>query len=308
MSWRSRILTLAVGLLVLVAALTLIQRDQQPPHDHDLSVVAPSAGPVTPAGATVKRFPDASNTGVPRGTALTHYDGPCTITRADTVLDALDIQCDRLVVAAEGVVVTRSKVSGVDVDGTNRAVVIEDSTIDAGSFVGPAVGYGDLTLRRLDIRGGQHSVLCGDNCIVEDSWLHDQSLPTGEDRHNNAYLSNGGSDVVISGNTLDCAPRDNAAGGGCSADLSLFGDFAAVTNVTITGNLFKSTPAGYCLRLGNDDSKRYGRKTRGIKVTHNTFERGKLGSCASFGPVTSVPLETQFANNAYEDGATVSAR
>lgn len=293
------ILAMALVLIVLIVQSGIKRGPSTPPIN---STPTPSKSP-TPDRA--QGFPNQSNTGVPPNTQLTTYSGPCTITDPNTSLDSRDVTCDRLIVAAMGVRITRSKLSIVDVDGSKRSLVVEDSTIDAGDYVGPAVGYGNLTIRRSDIRGGQHSVLCGTNCVIEYSWLHDQSLPAGEERHNNAFLSNGGSDIDLRGNTLHCTPRDNAVGGGCSGDVSLFGDFAPISDVSITGNLFRSTPGGFCLRLGLDSSKKFGRQTTGIIATDNVFERGVSGRCAAFGPLTSVPSDAVWRSNAWEDGARV---
>lgn len=47
-----------------------------------------------PAGGC---FPGPSNTGVPAGTTLSDYTGPCTITTADTVIDSKTVTCKILV-------------------------------------------------------------------------------------------------------------------------------------------------------------------------------------------------------------------
>ena len=53
----------------------------------------------TPGGSDGRGgcFPGPDNTGVPVGTVLTPYTGPCTITVANTVIDSKIISCELLI-------------------------------------------------------------------------------------------------------------------------------------------------------------------------------------------------------------------
>lgn len=249
-------------------------------------------------------FPDAGNTGVPDGTVLTTYTGPLTIT-TPTVIDGKKIT-GRLIVKAS-LTIRNSTLTGT-IDGDyGKPLLVEDSNLNGGSTSYPTVGYGDVTIRRSEITGGQHNVLCGTNCVVEDSWLHDQALPSNQGFHNNAYISNGGSNVVLRHNTVHCTPKDNSVGGGCTADVSFFGDFSTISNVTVDNNLFKTTPGGYCGTFGLNPSKPYGSNPTGVKVTDNVFERG-AGKCGYWGPVTSflVGNGNEWAGNKFDDGTPVN--
>src|SRR6185295_14102869 len=79
-----------------------------PPADGDGDGVPDTADacPGTPAGTPVDStgcplppppppgaYPDASNTGVPPGTALTAYTGPSTVTLAGTIIDSKTVGC-----------------------------------------------------------------------------------------------------------------------------------------------------------------------------------------------------------------------
>lgn len=249
-------------------------------------------------------FPNAGNTGVPDGTVLTAYTGPMTIT-TPTVIDSKTIT-GRLIIKAS-LKVTRSKLNGT-IDGDyGKPVTIEDSTLNGGSTSYPTVGYGDVTIRRSEVTGGQHNVLCGTNCVVEDSWLHSQFLPSNDDFHNNAFISNGGSNVTLRHNTFQCTPRDNTVGGGCTADVSFFGDFSTIKDITVDGNLFKTTPGGFCGTFGHNPSKPYSNPTN-VKVTNNTFERGAGGKCGYYGVVTSFKSggTSVWSGNKYVDGTPVN--
>jgi len=281
----------------------------------------PTAEPTTPT-ATPKptatttptvptaggQWPNASNTGVPSGVSLTSYGGPMKITQDGAVIDAKEIR-GTIVIAASDVTIKRSKIMGrIDADQGGASVTVVESEIDAGREQAPGVGFSNVTVLRSNIHGGQHSVLCGDNCRVESSWLHDQYLPSNDDWHTNAYLSNGGSNVVLVGNTLQCTPPDNGVTGGCTADASFFGDFEPIKNVTIDGNLFKSTPGGYCGTFGYNRSKPYGTQASGITVVNNVFEHGSGGKCGYWGPVTGFPSGSgnSWANNRWVDGGSIA--
>jgi hypothetical protein len=94
---------------------------------------------------------------------LTTYTGSCTITKANTVIDAKTINCDVDIRAAD-VTIKRSKVNGAvgldtDVSGSNKwSYTLVDSEVDAGVRQYPAVSYGNMTIIRTNIYGGETSV------------------------------------------------------------------------------------------------------------------------------------------------------
>jgi len=276
----------------------------------------PSARPptsaITSAGRTpvaAAKFPTAGSTGVPANVSLRGYDGPCTITKAGTVIEARDVRCS-IVVKAARVVIRKSRITGtVKTEGDANSLRIEDSDINGGQAFEHTVGFENVTVLRSDISGGQSSVNCYRNCLIQDSYLHGQYVPEGEDWHLNAFLSNGGSDIRLIGNTLACDRPTNSAGGGCTGNASIFGDFAPNTNYTIERNLFvASQEFSYCLYGGFDAKKEFGTAVRQIVVVDNVFERGANGKCGSFGAVTSYDASasgSRWQNNTWDDGKPV---
>jgi hypothetical protein len=260
-------------------------------------------------------FPDATNTGVPDGLTLTPYagSGACNITTANVVLDARVFNCD-VVIKAAGVQITRSKLNGRLVANTDNnptaSVTVSDSTIDGQQQeTFPTVSYTNITLQRVEVVGGQHSVQCSKNCTVTDSWLHAQYLPRSSAGHVNAFISNGGSGFTLTHNTLDCSV-DPTSGGGCTADASLFGDFGPIANATFDRNFFKANHAGYCLQAGYNPGKKYPNAT-GVKVTNNVFQRvGRdTTKCGLYGPVTAYNPSAAgnvWSGNVWDDGGTVN--
>lgn len=292
-----------VAVIVVTAGVALVYHLSD--SENVVSEPATSARPSTKPRAA--GFPGPANTGLPDGVTLRPYDGPCTIETAGTVITDRAVGCDRLVVQAAGVTVSRSRLKVVDVDRAGASLVVEDSEIDGGTHPGAAVGYADVTLRRVEVRGGRSSVVCGTNCLIEDSWLHDQLDPVG-DEHLNGFLSNGGKGVVLRRNTIECTPQDNILGGGCSGDAQIYGDFAALVDYKFEGNLFKTTPGGFCTSFGYDPRKKFGHRPKGIHVIDNVFERGDGGKCGSYGPATSFVARdgNVWKNNRWVGGENVA--
>ena len=77
-------------------------------------------------------FPGPENTGVPAGTNLTPYTGPCTITTPSTIIDSKIVNCD-LEIKATGVIIRKSEIKGhvQTPESTGYSFRIEDSFVDA---------------------------------------------------------------------------------------------------------------------------------------------------------------------------------
>jgi hypothetical protein len=245
---------------------------------------------------------------VPSGTTLKAYTGPCTIS-SPTTIDGVDAsKCDAILIRAANVKISNSLLPRVDAtDGGSDSVTLTDTTVRGGNWSDGAIWGYNITATRVDVTGGQHTFHCADNCTVTDSWLHDQYNPAGQAYHNNAFISNGGSGMVVRHNTLACTPLLNSTNGGCSGDLSLFGDFDPISDVTIDNNLFvaNNSSISYCLYGGYDPAKKYGSNPTNIRVTNNVFQRGANGKCGVYGPVTSFAKNgtgNVWSNNTWDNG------
>lgn len=294
-----------VTVVVLAGLAAAAIRGFEPGSDEPASITAP--GSSLPA---IDGYPDATDTGVPAGTALTPYQGPCTITDADVVIEAMSIDCS-LDIEAAGVVIRNSLLNGViDIEDPGASVTVEDSEIDGGTIYRAAVGYRNITIRRANIHGAQHGVNCADNCVIEDSYIHDQYVPDDDDWHIQPFLSNGASTVRLRHNTLSCTAANNSVGGGCTADISIFGDFSPNSDFLIEDNLLQASESvGYCAYGGTDAGKDYGDQVSGIRFVDNVFERGSSGLCGYAGPVTSFDLEAPgniWSGNVFDDGSPVN--
>lgn len=264
----------------------------------------PTTPPPTEPPPSPPEFPNAANTGVPNGTALTAYAGPMTITTAGTTIDAKTVT-GSLIIRASGVKITRSNLVGNVTIDTGGTVTISDSRIDGRQFDGSTIGQRNYTLRRVNVVGGRMSAGCITSCDVQDSWLHAQYIQPGSAWHGDGFSSNGGTGMRLVHNTLACDSKPTGAGGACSAALALYGDFDAIRNVTVDRNLFVESPAGYCAYGGYDPQKPFGKQTANVVITNNTFVRGANGKCAAFGAITAVAPPGNgnvFSGNAWDDG------
>lgn len=266
--------------------------------------------PTTTTSTSTTGFPTEASTGWTRtGVTLSAYTGTCTITTANTVIDAKTISCD-VIIKASGVKITRSQINGRIGSTSGGSVAITDSNIDGGNQeMFPAVGQENIALLRVNVVGGQHSVQCYANCSVTDSYLHGQTQPA-SGGHVNAFISNGGSNFTLTHNTLACTVTPTGTGGGCTADASLFGDFGPIQNATFENNLFKanSSGAGYCTQAGYNPGKNYPNSTF-VVYRNNVFERGSNNNCGIWGPVTafnSSAAGNVWTGNAWDGGGAIT--
>jgi hypothetical protein len=221
-------------------------------------------------------WPGAGNTGVPAGTTLRHYTGPCTIRHSHVVISAKSVSCP-LVILEPDVTIKDSSIAGtVHTDGPG-SVLIEHTTINGGSDHSESVGGANLTVLSDNIYGDQHEVHCYSNCTVENSWLHNNYNGAALGWHENGFFNDGGSGFTIVHNSVYCV-------GGCTGDITLIPD-GNVSNATISQNLLVATPyASYCLYPASDPPAKPGIMSH-IVVTYNVFQRGANGKCATYGPV-----------------------
>jgi hypothetical protein len=237
---------------------------------------------------------------------------------ANTVVDAKTVNCETLEIRAANVTIKRTKVNGgvlldTDVSGSrNWSYLLVDSEVDAGIRQLAAVSYGNMTVRRSNVYGGQTSVQCGEHallCNVEDSYLHGQHIPDNTRWHLGGFLSNGGTNVRLRHNTVICDAPINNWDEGCTGDLNLFGDFAVVSDVVVDSNfLGANTANSFCLYGGSALSKVYPRGDH-IIVTNNIFQRGKNRKCGAYGPVSSFDIHgvgNVWSNNKWDDGGVVA--
>lgn len=157
------------------------------------------------------RFPSADCTGVPTGTALRTLpldpDGPVfRVRKPGTVLEGVHIPGD-LLITADDVTVRNSQIDGsVNGEYARRvySFTISDSTVGPadGCLTAPAVGTGEYTALRLNIRGhGDGFRFSGNDVLIQDSLVTLCSNPG--DHSDGVQDYTGGTNLVVRHNTID---------------------------------------------------------------------------------------------------------
>jgi hypothetical protein len=272
----------------------------------------PSTGQTCPPPPA---YPDANCTGVPTGVTLSAYTGSCTITSNNFVIDSKTVNCN-LKIQATGVVVKNSYINGnvINAEGSNTSFTVTDSFINstpngpAGTAGVDGVGADNFTVLRTEVIGGNRGIYCRRNCTVQDSWVHGATIASTSPLHASGARASQGSTFLH--NTLLCEAIPNASDGGCSADLTMYGDFEPVQNVHVENNLFKAnnTGNGFCAYGGSSPGKPYSDQASNIVYINNVFEGGPNGKCGAYGPIFHFDINrpgNQWTNNKFDNGTIV---
>jgi len=259
------------------------------------------------APGTVK--PDASNTGVPAGTALKIHYGDMRIRTAGTVVDAMDIR-GFLRVEAPNVTVKRSVIRGgtatrvdgvVTVTPTATNFLIQDSDVypSKPSVMLDGIKGGNFTARRVEVRGGVDNIkVHGSNVLIESSYLHSPNffssdpLQGGGATHNDGIQVQGGNNIRIIGNTVTVPKTLNAA-------IQVTQDWAA-TSAKIERNWLDG--GGCTVNLNH--KKRTEMRT--VALTGNRF--GRSTEYVNCGIIMTNRVYPSLSGNTYTDGAAVKVK
>jgi hypothetical protein len=215
-------------------------------------------------------WPDATNTGVPAGVALTVINGSVNLTTPGQVLEGKDIRgC--VLVQAPNVTIRRSKVTCTDGYGigsfpeeySGGGLLIEDVEVTCANSSATAIGYYGLVARRVNLHNCENGFDIDDRVTVVDSYIHDMR-PT-DTGHTDGIQLAGGSDIVIRHNTIFNPD-------GTSAIIS---HPSANANVTIEANLLGG--GAYTLYCPRDSSTNF-------RVINNRFSTLFGPNGGAYGP------------------------
>jgi hypothetical protein len=185
--------------------------------------------------------------------------------------------------------IRHSKINGsiATDDGSSFSFRLIDSEVNAspnGVRLVTGVGADNFTVLRSEIVGGNRGVYCRRNCLVQDSWIHGTKITS--DWHASAARASQGSKFIH--NTLACDTMPTPVDGGCSADLTMYGDFEPVRDVLVQANLFVANiGAAFCAYGGSSAGKPFSGGAANIVFLNNTFQRGTNGRCGAFNPIDS---------------------
>lgn len=257
---------------------------------------------------------NASNTGVPVGTSLSVYSGPMTITVNGTVIEGRIINGD-LQIQAKNVVVRKCQLNGFididegEVDGAYN-FLIEDTRVNTGNRAVTAVGSKDFIARRCHITGGNRSVYCYHNAVVEECYILGQWVSSAVRTHASGLRISQTSSIQR--NSITCDVKDVPVMGGNpmtdvsgpSANMTGYGDFETVEHIDVINNYFGATDGGFGCYGGSSAGKPYP-NANNIRYMGNRWARGASGRNGVWGPITDFNSSSPgnvWSNNAYTDG------
>lgn len=228
-------------------------------------------------------YPTPATTGVPAGTTLTDYTGPCTITTAGAVIDAKRVLCEDLDVNAPGVVIRNSEVHGeIRHSVAGEPLQVVDSTLGppTGCDPGSAISEAHYTATRLEVRNvGDGFRYSGDNITVQDSYVKicDEAGENEEWHADGMQGYFGGENAVFHHNTVDM-PEE----GGVTSPV-FWADYSA-GGLRLTDNLLMG--GGYVIRVYHYGGARH-------VVSGNRVANDRWG----FGPVDSHCGQIDWSDN-----------
>ncbi|KQV33365.1 MULTISPECIES: calcium-binding protein [unclassified Rhizobium] len=228
----------------------------------------------TAAASAASGFPDASNTGIASGTAMTKFTGSYHVTQDNAVISNLEVHGD-IVIEAKNVTLKNVKLvsdtpwHALRVMDDATGFTLQDSEIDgAGGTVNAIYGFGTF------LRNNLHDVENGINVIgpslIKDNYIHD--MRRSAEAHYDGIEVNGGHDIQILHNTI---VNDNDQ----TSAVMLDNYFGGLSNITVDGN--RLVGGGYTVYLDDrfsggsvDDSS--------IKITNNQIGGGHYGDFAIY--------------------------
>jgi hypothetical protein len=251
---------------------------------------------------------------VPAGVALSAYTGPSTITVDGTVIRNRQVT-GTLTIQASNVQIINTRINGAislrSPKSNDYSFTITDSEVHYPGDTGTGIMQGNFRATRVEVTGGNRSIYCAYNCIVEDSLVHKQGTDAGGDAHfSGIRMEQNG---TFRHNTLICE-AGRGPGTGCSAALTGYGDFAPVQNNLIENNIFigslggGATMCAYGGSSGDDGSKPYGHLAQDIRFINNVFTRGTSGVCGNLGAIRDFDPSRPgnvWTGNTWDDGTRI---
>ncbi|MBP1862315.1 calcium-binding protein [Rhizobium herbae] len=237
------------------------------------TAVAADAVAASAVSAEAAGFPDATNTGLKAGVALTKYNGTLHITQDNAVISNMDITGD-VIIDAKNVTMSNVKVSSngawtaIKVMDGATGFTLQDSEIDGGAGGNGIYGHG--TFLRNDIHDVENGINVSGPSEIGDNYIHD--FRGSSEAHYDGIEVNAGHDIHIFHNTVIVDQSQTSA-------VMLDNYFGGLSNITVENN--RLAGGGYTVYLDGrfgggpvDDST--------IKIINNQIGDGAYGDFAFF--------------------------
>ncbi|MBP1857402.1 calcium-binding protein [Rhizobium herbae] len=237
------------------------------------TAVAADAVATSAVSAEAAGFPDATNTGLKAGVALTKYNGTLHITQDNAVISNMDITGD-VIIDAKNVTMSNVKVSSngawtaIKVMDGATGFTLQDSEIDGGAGGNGIYGHG--TFLRNDIHDIENGINVSGPSEIGDNYIHD--FRGSSEAHYDGIEVNAGHDIHIFHNTVIVDQSQTSA-------VMLDNYFGGLSNITVENN--RLAGGGYTVYLDGrfgggpvDDST--------IKIINNQIGDGAYGDFAFY--------------------------
>ena len=293
-------LLLAAVLVVIVAGVILwtsgTVSDRRPSSGPPSESAAASTA-ASPASGQ-QGWPDATNTGVPpsvegelrRVDDLVVTDDNAHYTRLD-IEGCVDVKADNVEITESVIRCSRNGPAVRTFDGVKN-LVLDQVEIDGLGKASTCVGFDNVTISRSNLHDCNDGVDFGSNVVIERSYIHD--LARGDDTHNDAVQTLGGSNDVIKDSTLEAyrASTDDLMNSAIqTGHLS-----SPLTNVLIQHNYLDG--GNYTVNAGATS-------TNGLPIQGYVFKDNVFGRHFRYGPVQAVGPGTTFdSSNVWADDGT----
>lgn len=236
-------------------------------------VPEPEPEPEPEEPAPQPRFPDASNTGVPEGTALAAYTGPVNIPNG-TVIEGRRIT--KTVFPGMDVIFRKCHFQvpapfAIDSNGQNKRLTVEDCT-----FVGPgysmpnnaAIAGSGTFLRNNISKYSNGMTLNTGKSVIKGNFIHTPESGGSDPHYDGIEVYGGQTDLVVEGNTILCTD---------TSGVYLSDNYGAIPNARIVNNYIATQPGRSKVA---SPIKLYGKHGGGVPnclIEGNHIERGYYG-------------------------------
>ena len=248
-------------------------------------------------------FPNATNTGIPAGTALKVYTGPSTITTNGAVLNGY-IFTSQLTIDANNVTIENCS---FQISGANsNCINIQDPVSTVGTVIthcefagangGDAIFASNCTISYCNIHGYAKDIYCqGSNVTATNNYLWD--IQSSGEHAENVFIDGLAGTTLTNCNFSNNAIVCNENTANVAGTFFISSDFGPVSNITINNNLL--VDGGYTLFYGLNPPS-----VTDINVTNNVIGAGKWGY--AYGTVTGTGSSWS-GNVDFTTGQVVSA-
>jgi hypothetical protein len=236
-----------------------------------LTLTACTATTTTPRD-TPSAFPEASNTGVPAGTALKASSGTLTLSTDGQVVSGLDVT-GNVLITASNVTLQRSRITGatwniVQVSDSAKNVTIQDVEINGKGISGVSGSTGingTATVLRSNIYGVENGLIALTNSVVRDNYIHGLKAP-GAPHIDGIQMDGGQNNIKITHNHIDMHEWAQ------TATVMIDNYFGAISNIAVDNNLLVG--GGYTVY---SDGQFNSSVISGVSFTNNRLGKGYWG-------------------------------